>query len=127
SSPAALIAGVRCPGEVRRVACCASAAARGCAPRLRYGPASDSLGAPDSHNGWYMNGGQVTPIANCYAESWIGSMKRECLNHFACFGLRHFNHIVQTYTNYYNHVRPHQGKDNHPLTMSNDPIPIRAA
>src|SRR5690606_14089470 len=23
------------------------------------------------------------PIANCYAESWIGTLKRECLNHFA--------------------------------------------
>ena len=63
------------------------------------------------------------PIANCYAESWIGSMKRECLNHFACFGLRHFDHIVQTYANYYNHVRPHQGKDNQPLTANAAPIP----
>ena len=24
------------------------------------------------------------PIANCYAESWIASLKRECLNHFFC-------------------------------------------
>lgn len=52
------------------------------------------------------------PIANCYAESWIGSMKRECLNHFACFGLRHLDHIVQTYAAYHNTVRPHQGLDN---------------
>ncbi|MBI1336410.1 MAG: transposase [Phycisphaera sp.] len=68
----------------------------------------------------------LAPIANCYAESWIGALKRECLNHFVCFGLRHFDHIVQTYSDYYNRLRPHQGKGNIPLTMSHDPIPIRA-
>ena len=36
-------------------------------------------------------------MANCYAESWIGSMKRECLNHFLCFGLGQLDHIVETY------------------------------
>ncbi|MEZ6192089.1 MAG: integrase core domain-containing protein [Phycisphaerales bacterium] len=62
------------------------------------------------------------PVANCFAESWIGTLKRECLNHFFCFSLRHLDHIVQAYTNYYNELRPHQGKDNRPLTMSHDPI-----
>lgn len=66
------------------------------------------------------------PIANCFAESWIGTLKGECLNHFLCFSLRHFDFIVQTYTDYYNRLRPHQGKDNRPLTRSDDPIPIRA-
>jgi len=66
------------------------------------------------------------PVANCYAESWIGTLKRECLNHFACFGLRHFDHIVQSYTDYDNRLRPHQSKDNRPLTMSHEPNPIRA-
>ena len=56
------------------------------------------------------------PVANCYAESWIGTLKRECLNHFVCFGLRHFDYIVQTYVGYYNRFRPHQSKDNRPLT-----------
>ncbi len=65
----------------------------------------------------------MSPIANCYAESWIGTLKRECLNHFSCFGLRHLDHIIQTYADYYNRVRPHQGKDNRPLTMGNGPIP----
>ena len=41
------------------------------------------------------------PIANSFAESWIGSLKRECLNHFFCFSLRQLDHIVQTYANYY--------------------------
>jgi len=66
------------------------------------------------------------PIANCYAESWIGSLKRECLNHFWCVSLKHLDHIVQIYTDYYNRLRPHQSKDNRSLSMSNDPIPVRA-
>ena len=52
-------------------------------------------------------------------------MKRECLNHFFCLGLKHFDHVVQTYVKFYNHVRPHQGKENRPLTMGDAPIPIR--
>lgn len=65
------------------------------------------------------------PVANCYAESWIGTLKRECLNHFFCLGLKHFDHIVQTCVNFYDHVRPHQGKENRPLTTDHAPIPIR--
>jgi putative transposase len=67
-----------------------------------------------------------TPIANCFAESWIGSLKRECLNHFACFSLRHLDYIVQTYVGYYNHLRPHQGVGNRPLTTVEVPIPLRS-
>lgn len=66
-----------------------------------------------------------SPIANCYAESWIGSLKRECLNHFLCFGLKHFDHIVHAYANYYNRLRPHQGLGNRPLDAQDTPIPIR--
>jgi putative transposase len=60
----------------------------------------------------------LAPIAKCYAESWIGSMKRECLNNFFCFSLGHLDHIVAAYVSYYNTVRPHQG-------LSNVPIPDR--
>ena len=44
----------------------------------------------------------LSPIANAFAESWIGTLQRECLNQFFCFSLRHHDHIVQTYTDYYN-------------------------
>ena len=54
------------------------------------------------------------PIANCFIESWIGSLKRECLNHFFCFSLRQLDHIVQTYGLYHNEFRPHQGLGNRP-------------
>ena len=34
-----------------------------------------------------VNAPICTPTANFFAESWIGGMKRECLNHFMCFSL----------------------------------------
>lgn len=63
------------------------------------------------------------PIANCYAESWIGSLKRECLNHFGCFSLRHLDHIVHEFVSYYNEHRPHQGMGNVPLSHAGQPPP----
>ena len=57
----------------------------------------------------------LSPIASCYAESWIGSLKRECLNHLFCFSLGHRDHITSAYVSYHNTVRPHQGLGNVPI------------
>jgi len=64
------------------------------------------------------------PVANSFAESWIGSLKRECLNHFFCFSLRQLDHIVQTYASYHNRFRPHQALGNRPLGVAEDPRPV---
>ena len=61
------------------------------------------------------------PIANCYIESWIGSLKRETLNHFFCFSLGQLDHIVQTHALYHNKYRPHQGLGNRLLGISKYP------
>jgi len=61
------------------------------------------------------------PIANCFCESWIGSLKRECLNLLFCFSLRQLDHIVQTYALYHNEFRPHQGLGNRPLGVQEEP------
>ena len=63
------------------------------------------------------------PIANAFAESWIGTLKRECLNHFCCFNLRHLDYIIQTYVVHYNTVRPHQSLGNVPLGLAGLPPP----
>jgi len=60
------------------------------------------------------------PVANCFAESWIGSLKRECLNMFFCFSLGQLDHIVQTYVLYHNKFRPHQGLGNRPLRVQEE-------
>jgi putative transposase len=64
-----------------------------------------------------------SPIANCFAESWIGTLKRESLNHFFCFSLGHLDHIVQAYANYYNELSPHQSLGNVPLNRAGQPPP----
>jgi putative transposase len=63
----------------------------------------------------------LAPIANCYAESWIGSLKRACLNTFLCFSLRQLDFIVQAFADYHNKFRPHQGLGNRPPGTGDDP------
>jgi len=60
-----------------------------------------------------------------WGKSWIGSLKRECLNTFLCFGLRQLDHIVQTYAMFHNRFRPHQGLGNRPVGAGEDPSPLR--
>lgn len=54
----------------------------------------------------------MAPNANAFAESWIATLKRECLKYFVCFSLRHADHLVQKFVDFYNEHRPHQGLDN---------------
>jgi len=62
----------------------------------------------------------MAPNTNAFAESFIATLKRECLNYFFCFSQRHLDHIVQTYVGYYNTHRPHQGLENRvPLKAGN--------
>jgi len=65
------------------------------------------------------------PDANAYAESWVGSLKRECLDHFLCFSRRHLDHILSEYVRYYNRHRPHQGLGNRTVSaaLGNNPPP----
>lgn len=61
------------------------------------------------------------PNCNAYCEAWVASLKRECLDHFVCFGKRHLDYIVEIYADFHNRFRPHQGKGNRTLT----PLPTR--
>lgn len=53
-----------------------------------------------------------SPNLNPYAEGFVGTIKRECLNKFFIFGRTHFEYLVREYLKYYNSVRPHSGLDN---------------
>lgn len=55
---------------------------------------------------------KLAPDANAYAEAWVGSVKRECLDHFVCFGRGHLDHILAEYSRFFNSHRPHQGRGN---------------
>ncbi len=54
----------------------------------------------------------MAPNANAFIECWIGSLRKECLNHFTCFSTKHFGYIANEYVAYYNDHRPHQSKGN---------------
>ncbi|MEA3340186.1 MAG: integrase core domain-containing protein [Chloroflexota bacterium] len=49
------------------------------------------------------------PRANAICERFLGSLRRECLDHFLILGERHLHRVVKKYKTYFNHARPHQG------------------
>jgi putative transposase len=68
--------------------------------------------------------GPRAPNLNAYAERWVGSVKRECLDHFVVFGEEHLRYLVTEYVAWYNERRPHQGKDNRPLSLVSPAEPV---
>ena len=62
----------------------------------------------------------MAPNANAFVESWVASIKRECLSHFMCFSRSHLDHIVDTYTRFYNEHRPHQSLENRILSFERE-------
>ena len=48
------------------------------------------------------------PKANAVCERFLGSVRRECLNHFFIFDERQLYRIVAEYVAYYNRSRPHR-------------------
>ena len=49
------------------------------------------------------------PTANAIAERWVGSVRRECLDHLLIVNEAHLRRVLSTYVAYYNQARPHQG------------------
>jgi hypothetical protein len=52
-----------------------------------------------------------SPWQNGYVVRLIGSVRRECLDHFVVFGEAHLRQILKTYAAYYNEVRTHLSLD----------------
>jgi transposase InsO family protein len=49
------------------------------------------------------------PKANAVCERFLGSVRRECLDHLPIAGDRHLHRAIKEYVEYFNRVRPHQG------------------
>ena len=56
-----------------------------------------------------------SPNLNPYAESWVATVKRECLNHFFVFGKIHLEYLLEEFVKYYNTYRPHSSMGHQPL------------
>jgi putative transposase len=49
------------------------------------------------------------PKANAICERFLGSLRRECLDHGLVLSERHLYRVVKDYKEYFNYARPHQG------------------
>ncbi|MCC6679130.1 MAG: transposase [Phycisphaerales bacterium] len=65
-----------------------------------------------------------SPNLNAFAERWVRSVRRECLDHFVAFGERHLGYLLRQYVEHYQQERPHQGLDNR--LLARDPRKPRA-
>ena len=54
------------------------------------------------------------PNANAYAERWVGSVRRECLDRLLIFGRRQGEHVLRVYVRHFNQQRPHRARDLRP-------------
>ena len=50
-----------------------------------------------------------TPQANGYCERFMGSLRRECVDHILIRDDKHLRRVVMEYATYFNQERPHQG------------------
>ncbi|MPZ40666.1 MAG: transposase [Rhizobiales bacterium] len=53
----------------------------------------------------------ASPWQNGFAERLIGSIRRECVDHFVILGKAHLRRILQSYAHYYNDIRTHRSLD----------------
>jgi len=52
-----------------------------------------------------------SPWQNAYVERLIGSIRRECLDHFVIFNERHLRRVLSSYIDYYHRSRTHLSLD----------------
>jgi putative transposase len=70
------------------------------------------------------------PKANAICERFIGSMRRECLDHLIILSEQQLYRLIGEYVTYFNHARPHQGlgrvSPSHlPMATTGSPAPGR--
>ena len=64
-----------------------------------------------------------SPRANAVAERWVGTVRREVLDHLLVFRQRHLERVLVEFVSHYNGARPHQGLGQRTPDHSVDAIP----
>ena len=62
-----------------------------------------------------------TPVANTFAERWIGSIRRELLDRTIIWNHRQLERLVGDYIEHYNQHRPHQSLGQRPPVPAHEP------
>jgi transposase InsO family protein len=64
------------------------------------------------------------PRMNAHCEQFIGTIRRELLDHILITGEAHARHVLRTYEHHYNRHRPHQARDQLPPEAQQHPAAI---
>ncbi len=63
-----------------------------------------------------------TPVANTFAERWIGTLRRELLDRTIIWNQRQLERLVVDYIDHYNTHRPHRSLDQRPPLATEPPL-----
>jgi transposase InsO family protein len=64
-----------------------------------------------------------TPVANAFAERWIGTLRRELLDRTIIWHRRQLERLVVDYIDHYNTHRPHRSLQQRPPAAAEPAIP----
>jgi len=67
------------------------------------------------------------PQVNAICERFLGSVRRECLDHLLILHEKQLHRMLTAYVQYFNRVRPHQGIKQHIPELIADPVPANCA
>ena len=63
-------------------------------------------------------------MANSIAESFVGTCRREVLDHLLIFGRGHLERALGEFIEHYHHARPHQGLEQRRPCEPADVVPL---
>lgn len=63
------------------------------------------------------------PRANAICERFLGSVRRECLDHLFIFQEKQLHRVLRAYVQYFNQARPHQGIKQQIPEQYGEPVP----